>query len=158
MHYEVKHDTHSTKTSVFYAVDTPADVLDTLRELSPRFEAVPQERIEKLCRFVRGKRPFDYFAIFDSLTTRFAICSVYALEPNRFSVLLWNAGNDTHIYDDVHRDVQAYCMPMLRNAVELIAPHLKHELWQCPTPPAAVWEIGDVKRGRARVQYQKQIG
>ena len=77
MHYEVKHHTKSNRADVFYAVDTPADVLSTLMELSPRFENVPQERIEKLCRFVRGRRPYDYFIIFDSLTTRFSICSVY---------------------------------------------------------------------------------
>ena len=158
MHYEVKHYRNSDKSSVHYAVDTPADVLATLKHLSPSFKTVPQERIDKICRFVRGRRPYDYLIIFESLTTKFSVCCVYGLKPSRFSVLVWNAGNETENCDDVYRDVQGYCMPMLRNALEVIAPHLKNELWTCPAPPAAVWEVGNPKIGRALVQYQEQLG
>ena len=45
MHYEIRYHRKSTKRNIFYAVDTPQDVHETLKEIHPRMNHPAQRWI-----------------------------------------------------------------------------------------------------------------
>ena len=154
MHYEIRYHRKSTKRNVLYAVDTPKDVHETLKEIHPRMNHPRStlDRMERICRHVRSRPSRELFCIYESLTC------VWGIEPNLYTIMLWNPGNDTHRYDDVIRDVLGYDRDMLENAIEIYAPRVKGWPWRRPAPPYPKWEISSPKIGKAVVELQDHAG
>ena len=160
MHYEIRYHRKSAKRNVFYAVDTPKDVHETRKEIHPRMNhpRATLDRMERICRHVRSRASRELFCIYESITTKLSLTCVWGIEPTRYTIMLWNARNDTHIYDDVIRDVLAYDRDMLENALSIYAPQLKDWPWRRPAPPYPKWEITSPRSGKAVVELQDHVG
>lgn len=161
MHYEIRYHRKSDKSNVFYAVDNSSEAVHkTLKEIHPRMRhpRATLERIDRICRHVRSLRPRELFCIYESLTTKLSLAAVWGEEPCRYTIMIWNHGNDSHRYDDVFRDVAAYDEDMLRNALDVYAPQLKGCLWKRPAPPYPKWEIESWHDGKAVVELQDHLG
>ena len=161
MHYEIRYHRKSTKRNVFYAVNgTPEAVHKALVEIHPRMNhpRCTLERIDKICRHVRSLPPREMFGIYESLTTMLSLSAVWGIEPNRYTIMVWKHGNDSHRYDDVFRDVAAYDMDMLENAVELYTPQLKGWPMRQPAAPWPKWEISSPRSGKAVIELQDHLG